>query len=119
VRLAEGEIAKLQNYAWPGNVRELRNVLERSVLVNPDGEVCPSLLLDQRRGQTCAPEKQSARGPVQTDAALPEGARLADLEERAIMTAMQQNNGNLTHTAQTLGISLSTLKRRLKEFRSR
>jgi transcriptional regulator with PAS, ATPase and Fis domain len=32
---------------------------------------------------------------------------------------MQKHSGNLTHTAQALGISLSTLKRRIKEFRQR
>jgi transcriptional regulator with PAS, ATPase and Fis domain len=121
LRLADGEIPRLQQYAWPGNVRELRNVLERAALVNPAGEVCPSLLIGHRRDQTRAPGKQGPRGPQQTETSLPlpESTTLADLEERAIRDAMQQHSGNLTHAAQALGISLSTLKRRLKEFRAR
>jgi DNA-binding NtrC family response regulator len=118
LRLVDGEIARLQHYAWPGNVRELRNVLERAALVNPEGEVCPSLLIGNRRDQTYAPGRQDLRGPQHTEFSLPEGATLADIEERAIKDALQKHSGNLTHTAQALGISLSTLKRRLKEFRS-
>jgi transcriptional regulator with PAS, ATPase and Fis domain len=119
LRLADGEIARLQYYAWPGNVRELRNVLERAVLMNPAVEVCPSLLIGQRGSQSCAPGNKGASGLPQTGTSLPEGATLADMEELAIRDALQKHFGNLTHAAQALGISLSTLKRRLKEFRSR
>jgi DNA-binding NtrC family response regulator len=119
LRLADGEIGRLQQYSWPGNIRELRNVLERAVLVNPQKEVCPSLLIGRRSDRACAPDKQVPAGPQPTASPPSGGATLADIEERAIRDAMQRHAGNLTHTAQALGISLSTLKRRIKEFRQR
>jgi DNA-binding NtrC family response regulator len=119
LRLADGEIPNLQSYAWPGNVRELRNVLERAALVSTTGEVCPSLLIDSRPDQVCARGKFYPNGIQQTGMSLPDGVTLADIEEQAIMDAMQKHSGNLTHAAHALDISLSTLKRRLKEFRSR
>jgi DNA-binding NtrC family response regulator len=115
LELPPDEIARLKAYSWPGNVRELRNVLERAVLVNRDGQVRPSSFLDQSR-PTPEPERREAASPAPpADGAV----TLASIEERSIRDALQTCNGNLTHAAQALGISRSTLKRRLKEYRAR
>ena len=116
-RLPEDEKAKLKAYGWPGNVRELRNVLERAVLMSVDGEIRPSNFLSQLSGAAAV----TAQGPLPVRP-VPDSdgdATLASAEERMIREALQQHDGNMTHAAQTLGISRSTLKRRLKEYRTR
>ncbi|MBI4821659.1 MAG: sigma-54-dependent Fis family transcriptional regulator [Deltaproteobacteria bacterium] len=97
--LATGEIERLTAYGWPGNVRELRNVLERAALLQGP-ELRPSTLLQARSATSEPPES-----PTLT---------LAEVEQRHIQASLRANAGNLTRTAESLGISLSTLKRRVQ-----
>jgi transcriptional regulator with PAS, ATPase and Fis domain len=105
--LAEGEIGRLQAYDWPGNVRELRNILERAILVHPGGDLRPSQLLDER-----------AAGGGAVPSALPTGRSktLKETERELIRMTLSRRSGNLTRSAKDLGISLSTLKRRVREY---
>ncbi|HEX4844947.1 MAG TPA: helix-turn-helix domain-containing protein, partial [Geothrix sp.] len=93
----------LATYAWPGNVRELKNVLERAYLL----EAPPStfLLGPGMPGPVSAPTAQGAAS-LQT---------LEELEQAHLLHALRLHQGNYTRTAEALGISLSTLKRRVKE----
>jgi DNA-binding NtrC family response regulator len=99
---AEDELLRLTAYAWPGNVRELKNVLERAWLLN----ALPSTFLakDSRLPQESPQGAQGA--PFLT---------LEEVESRHIASALQWNAGNLTQSAKALGISLSTLKRRIRD----
>jgi len=101
VVVSETELRRLQGYPWPGNVRELRNVLERSLILHGQ-ELRPSELLG--RGGGAAP------GPPADDRL----ATLAELEQAHIARALEVSRGNLARAARALGISLSTLKRRVK-----
>lgn len=97
-----GELALLATYAWPGNVRELKNVLERAYLL----ETPPSTFLVDERGARPDPaSSHPAVAPLQT---------LDELEQEHLLRALQLHQGNLTRAAEALGISLSTLKRRVK-----
>ncbi len=105
--LSEAEQARLMQYDWPGNVRELKNVLERAIILQQGAELKPSLLLQSSGGTAPA-------APV----CLVPGDRLVsidELEKQYIQMALEKLSGNLTQTAKTLGISLSTLKRKLKQ----
>lgn len=102
--LADDELQRLMTYEWPGNVRELRNVIERAVILQKNGSILPSRLIGQ------APRK-SAELPSPQEI-LP----LAEVEKLHIETALRQLNGNLARTARTLGIGLSTLKRKIKGY---
>lgn len=111
--LAPEEETRLMSYDWPGNARELRNVLERAVLLHCDGPLRPSELL-----QSLATKPGGAAGtagPMPLPAPHGEILPLAELERRHIAATLTALGGNLTRTARTLGISLSTLKRRLRE----
>jgi len=111
VDVSEGEFAKLQRYDWPGNVRELRNVLERSLFLHDGGKLRPSLLIETREPKPAAIEPQkSSASAVRT---------LMEAERETIACDLEYCNGNLTQTAKTLGVSLSTLKRKLKEYQLR
>lgn len=107
-RLAEGEVEKLMAYGWPGNIRELRNVLERSLLLHA-GELRPSALLTARPREV----RQSSPRDLRSSAA-EQPVTLEALEQRHIERTLESHQGNLARTARALGISLSTLKRKLR-----
>jgi transcriptional regulator with PAS, ATPase and Fis domain len=109
VELPEAELTRLMNYDWPGNVRELRNILERSVFLQKGDVLEPSLLLE-KQAATVAP------GPAREAAPTGEIKTLSQAEQEIIQCALSSLSSNLTQTAKALGISLSTLKRKLKEY---
>jgi DNA-binding NtrC family response regulator len=107
--LSDKEIANLSRYDWPGNVRELKNILERAYLLQRGSEFKPSELLGQVPKAASATAAHSGR----TDAdatVLP----LDEVEMNHIQYVLGRFSGNYTQTAKALGISLSTLKRKLK-----
>ncbi len=109
VEIPDSEMQQLMEYSWPGNVRELKNVLERAVLTQKGPVLEPSLFLERTA---------SANAPCPVP--VPSGMTIKTLDacEREIITAaLAQLSGNLTQTAKALDISLSTLKRKLKEYR--
>lgn len=111
VRLAEGEVEKLMFYDWPGNVRELRNVLERSVILQQSDEIMPSVLLGAsitgKQYLVNSKKEQAFAGPFAT---------LDEIEKSHILSALSAHSGNYSRAARALGISLSTLKRKLKKY---
>jgi DNA-binding NtrC family response regulator len=107
--LAPGEPERLMTYSWPGNVRELRNVLERALVLHRE-PLRPSELLARH-------EPPAAPLPADADGAAPEDLSLESLERRHIQRVLQLHSGNLARSARALGISLSTLKRKLKGSR--
>jgi DNA-binding NtrC family response regulator len=108
-RLGPGEERLLRLYPWPGNVRELKNVLERCLMLQDGTEVHPSHLLESwTLPDRLAPSAGDDRGETEL---LP----LEELERRHIRRGLRACDGNLTRTAQRLGISLSTLRRKLRD----
>jgi transcriptional regulator with PAS, ATPase and Fis domain len=106
VKLAQDEYARLMEYDWPGNVRELKNVLERAVMLQTGAELRPSRLLDH--------EKRIVQPVGEHCSNLPETVPLDEVEKRHIRYALEKFAGNYTKTAKALGVSLSTLKRKIK-----
>ncbi|HUI46824.1 MAG TPA: sigma-54 dependent transcriptional regulator [Nitrospirota bacterium] len=108
VELPEAEIDKLKEYDWPGNVRELRNILERALFLQKNSALTPSQLIQRTSAgsQSMAQNQPSSR----------EIKKLAQAEQELIHNALILLNGNLTQSAKALGISLSTLKRKIKEY---
>jgi len=110
VNLTEGEIERLVQYPWPGNVRELKNILERAVILAREGHIFPSQLLASPGGvrkDTAMPDP-----PPHSEGVLP----MEEVERRHIAFALRQFSGNLARTARALGISLSTIKRKSREY---
>jgi transcriptional regulator of acetoin/glycerol metabolism len=96
------------NYDWPGNVRELKNIIERAVIFQKNGMIRPSGLLNaivKERHPTLA-----AHPP--TD----QFATLDVVVKNHTLQVLGQLSGNVTQTAKALDVSLSTLKRRIKEY---
>jgi len=94
----------LKQYNWPGNVRELKNVVERLVVINPDGMIDGAAVRDALHIKNAEPEKAPAE-----DADL-----IGKAEEELIRKVLQECGGNKTAAAKKLGISRPTLHRKLK-----
>ena len=106
-RVSPEVMRRLVEYQWPGNVRELRNVLE-SMMVLASGE-----MLTER---DLPPEILQSAGEVVNPKVLPTGLTMEELEKLAITKALEGCNGNRTHAAQKLNISVRTLQRKLRQY---
>ncbi len=106
ITIDDDELAKLGSYDWPGNVRELKNVLERAFLLQKGSAFRPSDLLG-KTSRAVMPAATACRNDQ-------EDLLLAHAEERHINFVVDKFSGNQTRAAQALGISRSTLKRKLK-----
>ena len=97
----------LMRYSWPGNVRELRNVIERIVIMNPtttrfDRKHLPPLIHRDGSRRTAGPEFSSLHQ-----------ARAA-YERDYILKKLDENHGNISRTAEVLGLERSHLYRKMK-----
>ena len=132
--LSEGAQAALSAYAYPGNVRELGNILERALVrcrvsTLELGHLWPAEARDlgsdaasSSPASTASPASaRQSGGRLPERRFLPEGVPidLPSLERLAIQEALRRVNGNRTHAARLLGISLRTLRNKLREFRAR
>lgn len=95
----------LLTYPWPGNVRELENAIERAAVVSLDGIVRP---------ETLPPEIQHHAAGVPNPSLSPTRT-LAELEMDYIRAVLESTGGNRQAASRILGISPSTLWRKLKE----
>jgi two-component system response regulator PilR (NtrC family) len=114
--------ARLRSYSWPGNVRQLRNCLERAVLLSNNGRITPNELPPEiLRGVTTGPiyppvaTSVPAQGVIESGP-LPQSASLRDMEKQQILTALEQTGWHRGKAAEMLGISPSTLYRRLRDY---
>jgi DNA-binding NtrC family response regulator len=112
---------RLALHRWPGNVRELENAMHRAVLlaVGPEIEEGAIRLPD---GQPMAAPDPAARA-AQTAAGAAEaatrafvGQTVAGMEQQLILDTLSHCLGNRTHAANILGISIRTLRNKLKEY---
>jgi DNA-binding NtrC family response regulator len=97
-------IRKLVGYNFPGNIRELRNIIERAVILTDGNVLLPSslpndLFYENKNYSTPMTEK------------------LDEVEKLHILKVLEETEGNKTRTAELLGIGLTTLYRKLKEYK--
>ncbi len=97
----------LLRHAWPGNVRELRNVVERAIVLGGAGEIRPEdLCID-----TWAQPAERDEGVFRP------GMTIAEVERELIERTLLAEEGNRTKASQVLGISVRTLRNKLRAFR--
>jgi two-component system response regulator AtoC len=103
----------LENYSWPGNIRELKNVIERTMILSPDGDIDASFLPEEIRepNQVAQGEPETADFP-QTGRAL---ITLREVEDQYIQEVLGATGNNKTQAARILGIHPTSLLRRLKK----
>jgi two-component system response regulator FlrC len=107
--LTEEAMGLLMQMAWKGNVRELENIIERALLMC-NGDVIDEmdLFINEKKRPS-----QDTTFPFMPTVSLKE------MEKKAIFNALDQTDGNRTHAAEILGISVRTLRNKLNEYRKK
>jgi two-component system response regulator FlrC len=122
-QLAPAALAELKHHPWRGNVRELFNILERAAIVAPCGMIEPAhLLLDEGIGLDdglCSEAPEAILRAPTTNESASETVSVRDMEEQLIFKTLRQVNDNRTQAAKLLGISVRTLRNKLKQYRTR
>lgn len=105
---APDTMEKLCTYSWPGNIRELQNAVDRAVLLADGKAIAPEHFDSLNR-------RPSHRSDIQK---VSDGNSqlLSELEESHILKVLEGSSGNRTHAAKKLGISVRTLRNKLKEY---
>lgn len=105
----------LLRYSWPGNVREIRNVIQRIALFT-NGEISLSDLPVEIREENPLDLMIKACNRCFVDGKMPFEDIVGCLESNLLRRALQQSGGNRTQAARILGMSLSTLRDKLKKY---
>ena len=108
-RLDSGAATGLRSYRWPGNVRELRNVIERLMIMVPGDTIALGDLAFLESGSV-APQETPG------EPALPLHEARERFERDYILRALAAQNGNISRTADALGVERSNLYRKMKAF---
>jgi two-component system nitrogen regulation response regulator NtrX len=105
--ITEDCIEILMRYSWPGNVRELRNVIERIVIMNP------TTMRFERKHLPPLVHRDGSRRAAGTEFSTLHQARAA-YERDYILKKLDENHGNVSRTAEVLGLERSHLYRKMK-----
>ncbi|MDA8172486.1 MAG: sigma-54 dependent transcriptional regulator [Nitrospiraceae bacterium] len=132
VSLSEEVLNILCEYSWPGNIRQLRNVLERVTVLSRTGRVSPDDLPEEvlvsgagntglspgcpSAGQPAAAAAGGVCGAACPPFSPPATQTLREIEEQAIIGALEECRGNKSKAAKLLGISRKTFYKRLREI---
>lgn len=116
-KLSDEAEKKILASQWRGNVRELENAMHRAILIAIEDEIEASAIHTSEEGgfgamNDAAPEEAatSAEAPVAA------GGTLADMERQMILNTLDQCLGNRTQASRILGISIRTLRNKLKQY---
>ncbi|MCD4722670.1 MAG: sigma-54 dependent transcriptional regulator [Desulfobacula sp.] len=112
--LTSKAISFLNHHPFPGNVRELENIIHRAVLLADSDLIEPNdLLMDGVESTGDLPD------PVADQGFGPGPSSLKDMEQKMIFKTLDQTEGNRTHAAKILGISVRTLRNKLNEYKEK
>lgn len=103
LRFSPVTVKKLENYQWPGNVRELQHAIERSIILSDSDILQPSDFF------FTSPESKEEKFIFDT-------YNLEEVEKTVIRKALDQNDGNVTKTAKELGLTRTSLYRRMEKY---
>ena len=103
MRISVSGIKKLEKYSWPGNVRELQHAIERAVILSESRALQPTDFL--------FPQKE-----IREDGMVFDGFNLEDVEKSIIRRVISKHGGNISQAARELGLSRTSLYRRLEKY---
>ena len=104
-KISDAAISRMKKYSWPGNIRELQHSLERAIIMSVTSVLQPEDFIFNSKGQ----EKDE-------DAFLIENFHLEEVEKVLIRKVLKKYNGNITQAATELGLTRSSLYRRLEKY---
>jgi two-component system nitrogen regulation response regulator NtrX len=110
--ITDEALSLLMKHDWPGNVRELKNIIERLIIMTPADEITakhiPSLNIKEE--SESAWSDQSVTGDSLKDAKM-------DFERQFILKKLEENEGNISRTAEAIGLERSNLHKKLKSLK--
>ena len=107
-------MSMLRGHAWPGNVRELENTMHRAILLASGSEIdTDAIMLTESYG---ADSGAQATVAASEDEQRMVGRTVAEVERDLIIDTLVHCLGNRTHAANILGISIRTLRNKLKLY---
>ncbi len=122
-KISAAAAQSLKSHHWQGNIRELENTMHRAVLMSQENEVEAAAvhLTGQKAAPVTAAIKETAQAVVEKaasgDSSAPlVGRTVAAVERELILNTLNHCLGNRTHAANILGISIRTLRNKLKEY---
>jgi DNA-binding NtrC family response regulator len=101
MKIDKSVLQKMQKYFWPGNIRELQHAIERAVILSEEKTIKSAELLIT--GQPIKPKEESSPKTME------------EMEKLFILQSLDENEGNVTQTANTLGMTRTALYRRMKK----
>jgi two-component system response regulator HydG len=111
--LAPASLEHLMRYAFPGNVRELENLVEQAAALAETDELTPEDFPLRRQGESETASAPVSTGPAQVQTL---SDAVTDAERRAIVTALEQFTNDLPRVSEALGVSSTTLWRKMKRL---
>lgn len=117
--LSEAALAKLTAYSWKGNVRELENTMHRTVLLATGNSIdADAIYLSGNNEEENLQSKNSENTRMQHPSSANPlvGRTMESVEQELIIDTLNHCLGNRTHAANILGISIRTLRNKLKTY---
>jgi two-component system response regulator FlrC len=116
--ITEEAVGKLATHNFAGNLRELEGILERAMLSAQDGVIRATDIAVGQAMPNLAHQGSGAHSiDWESQAQWAPGRTLEEIERAVILKSLAFHNGNRTHTARELGISIRTLRNKLNEYR--
>jgi two-component system nitrogen regulation response regulator NtrX len=111
--LTQDALALLTQHDWPGNVRELKNIIERLIILTASNEIAAKdiPLLNAKIENGVLPEDAVVVAPD-----LLKDARM-DFERQFIIKKLEENEGNISRTAEAIGLERSNLHKKIKSLK--
>jgi two-component system, NtrC family, nitrogen regulation response regulator NtrX len=110
--LTDDALNLLMRHDWPGNVRELKNIIERLIILTPSNEITakdiPPLNIKE--------ETETAFGPQTVTGDSLKDAKM-DFERQFILKKLEENEGNISKTAEAIGLERSNLHKKLRSLK--
>ena len=121
VPLSPELVARLEERLWPGNVRELGNFVRRAVALSRGGEIGVEALDHEKRLHEKSPHEIDLRGKISPliPPRSPEwkpGLSLGEMERQLFAMTLDATGGNRARAAELLGVSLRTVRNKVREF---
>ena len=109
--IGKDALACLVHYTWPGNIRELKNLMERLFIMSPKSEIVLADIPSPVRGGDRGPQPLPS---VASTGTLREARR--EFEKTFLLLKLEEHDGNISKTAETIGIERSHLYRKMRAY---
>lgn len=123
IRVSPSLLVTLEQYSWPGNIRELKHIIEGSLLqLNPGEELdykhLPDIFLKELQGGADRGITEPRSNNFLPSSGAPYNLEkyLGEIRREAILAALRQCSGNITHAAKMLGYNRSTLQYQIEKL---